>query len=119
MLTKEHAKLHEYFLSITCNLMTALSTNKDTKSGAGAKGRICMERLCFKFVENRFEKLIRLVQLHKLVYGRLSEFDLAEFTQSEEIKQLEEHFNLDLLVIVDSILAILCSTTALSKFFSG
>lgn len=82
------------------------------------KRTICLERLCFKFVENRFEKLVRLVMLHKIVHARIEEFDLAQFTQMEEIRQLEEHFNLDLLILVDSIMASLCVTNALEKFLT-
>ena len=79
------------------------------------KNRICAERLCFKFIENRFEKLIRLVELHRLLYSRIEEFDLAEFTQMAEIRQLEEHFDLDLLILVDSLLGTLTTTNILDK----
>ena len=116
VLTKEHSKLHEYFLSIFWNLIATLShqSSKETQ----VKRTICLERLCFKFVENRFEKLVRLVMLHKIVHARIEEFDLAQFTQMEEIRQLEEHFNLDLLILVDSIMASLCVTNALEKFLT-
>lgn len=36
----------------------------------------------------------------------------------QEIRQLEEHFNLDLLILVDSIMASLCVTNALEKFLT-
>ena len=86
-----------------------------TEGEEGVKNRICAERLCFKFIENRFEKLIRLVELHKLLYSRIEEFDLAEFTQMAEIRQLEQHFDLDLLILVDSILGTLSTTNTLNK----
>ena len=86
-----------------------------TEGEDGVKNRICAERLCFKFIENRFGKLVKLVELHKLLYSRIEEFDLAEFTQMAEIRQLEEHFDLDLLILVDSILGTLSTTKTLDK----
>ena len=76
-LTKEQAKLHEYFISIFWNLIEQLTQSATEGEEAGVKNRICAERLCFKFIENRFEKLIKLVELHKLLYSRVEEFDLA------------------------------------------
>ena len=45
-----------------------------------------------------------------MLFDRIKDFDLAEFTQMAEIKQLEEHFNLDLLILVDCLLARLYSS---------
>ena len=73
-ISTEHAKLHEQFISIFCNLMMAL-----TSGAIDAKTQVCLERLSFKFVENRLEKLCKLVELHKVLYARIADFDLAEF----------------------------------------
>ena len=45
----------------------------------------------------------------------MEDFDLTQFTQTVEIRQLEEHFNLDLLILVDCILGILSTTKKLAK----
>ena len=108
-MTKEHAKLHEYFLSIFWNILSAMTGSKTISKDA--KTRICAERLAFKFVENRFEKLVRLVELHKVVFSRIREFDLSQFAEAAEIQQLEEHFNLDLLILTDSLIATLSVLT--------
>lgn len=109
VMTNEHAKLHEYFLSIFWNILSVMTGNK--VSSKDAKTRICAERLAFKFVENRFEKLVRLVELHKVVFSRIREFDLSQFAEAAEIQQLEEHFNLDLLILTDSLIATLSVLT--------
>ena len=57
-----------------------------------------------KFVEAKLQKLIKLTMLHKQLFSRVADFELSEFGVAE-IKQLEEHFNLDLLVLVDCVLA--------------
>ena len=62
-------------------------TSALTNSGADdSKTKLCLERIDFKFKEKRFEKLYKLVQLHGALYSRIADFDLAEFTQTAEIK---------------------------------
>ena len=75
-LSVENAKLNEQFVSIFWNLMAALAQ----APGDEPKTRVCMERLCFKFVENRVDKLSKLAHLHQALYERIADFDLAEFT---------------------------------------
>lgn len=86
-MSREQVKLHEQFLSIFWNLLSALNTQKlDKKVGANvgekdaAKVLVCSERLSFKFIENRFEKLVKLIKLHEVLFSRIRDFDLKEFT---------------------------------------
>ena len=53
---------------------------------------------------------MQLTSLHKVLFSRVADFDLAGFTEAAEIQKLEEHFQIDLLILVDSLLANLSTT---------
>jgi hypothetical protein len=46
------------------------------------------ERVVFKFIENSFEKLQRLFELHLKYYSQVEDFDLSKFEDAEEIEYL-------------------------------
>ena len=65
------------------------------------------ERVVFKFIENNFEKLQRLIELHLKLWNPLSEFDLDKFENAEEVGYLVEEFDLEILELVDVIIGYL------------
>ena len=91
----------EHCLSIIWNLIVALET--DASNSVNEK--ICLERLCFKLIEGRFDKFEKLVKIHVRQFSLVSEFDLADFKTAEEIGYLEADFGLDMLALVDCIVA--------------
>jgi len=46
------------------------------------------ERALFKFIENSFEKLQRLFELHLKYYALIEDFDLSKFSDDQEIEYL-------------------------------
>lgn len=50
------------------------------------------ERVLFKFIENDFEKLQRLFELHLKYFGRVADFDLSKFNDSDEIQYLVDDY---------------------------
>lgn len=46
------------------------------------------DRVVFKFIENSFEKLQRLFELHLKYYSQVEDFDLSKFEDAEEIEYL-------------------------------
>lgn len=91
----------ERCLAIVWNLIVALVGSDSSDS---PHEKLCLERLCFKLIEGRLDKLSYLAELHKRQFARLAEFDLADFKTAEEIGYLESDFGLDLLALADCII---------------
>lgn len=70
-------------------------------------GAVRHERVIFKFIENNFEKLQRLIELHIDYSKNLHDFELNKFQTSEDIEYLVEDYKFDVLELVDIILAFL------------
>ena len=62
-----------------------LLINSQTKEEGGV---VIHERVVFKFIENSFEKLQRLFELHLKYYSQVEDFDLSKFEDAEEIEYL-------------------------------
>ena len=69
---------------------------------------VIRDRVIFKFIENKFEKLQRLVSLHNKYYQQIggdSGFDLKKFGNAPEIEYLAQDYpQFNVLAIVDMIL---------------
>lgn len=53
------------------------------------------ERVLFKFVENNFEKLQRLIELFNKYFEKIAEFALSEFKTQEEIQYLYSDYSFE------------------------
>lgn len=71
----------EHCLSIIWFLIKSIGCNgEDNSVGTeqeAAKINISLERLCFKFLEQSFQKLDRVLGLHKEMFTKVEEFDLG------------------------------------------
>jgi len=79
------------------------------------KEKITQERLTFKLLENDLEKTKRVRQILEQYLEPISEFDLTSFKSEEEVKILQEDFNLDVLVLASSILAYVATSEVAAK----
>ena len=75
------------------------------------ESKILRERLLFKFLENNFEKVNKLIEISMPLIHRISDFDLEKFKEIEEIEYLENDFNFELVALATMILAYLCKST--------
>ncbi|CDW73679.1 beta-catenin-like protein 1-like [Stylonychia lemnae] len=73
-------------------------------------GKVIHERVLFKFIENDYEKLQRLFELHLKYFSLIEEFDLSQFQQKEEIDYLVEDYQFNILEQVDFIIGFLISS---------
>ena len=62
-----------------------LLINSQSKEEVGV---VIHDRVVFKFIENSFEKLQRLFELHLKYYSQVEDFDLNKFEDTEEIEYL-------------------------------
>ena len=117
--------INEHCLQIFWNLFRSLE--KTVKMGKAptqeveeikTKAKVCLERLSFKFLEQNLAKVTRLVHTHQILYERIKDFDLAEFTNLEAIGQLEAHFGFDVLALADALLAYLCQSDVCKKLLT-
>ena len=79
------------------------------------KTKITQERLVFKLLENDLEKTKRIRQILEQYLEPISDFDLTSFKSEEEVKILQEDFNLDLLTLASSILAYVATSDLAAK----
>lgn len=105
----------EHCLSIIWNLLVSLSLTDSLT----ATEKICLERLSFKMLEGSLDKIRKLRDMHQRVFARVSEFELDEFTTSEEIGYLENDYNFDLLSLIDCILLFTQSSEVSKRLLEG
>ena len=66
------------------NIIVGLILNTMPEQGESAS--VIHDRVMFKFIENYFEKLQRLFELHLKYFKFVEEFDLAQFTDPDEVE---------------------------------
>ena len=91
----------EHCLSIIWSLIVAL----DSEPTENVQEKLSLERVCFKLIEGRFDKLTRLIEIFRRQFTKVAEFDLEEFRTPEEIGYLEADFGLDLLALCACLIA--------------
>ena len=84
-----------------CQIILGLLIN------SGEEG-VVNDRVIFKFIENEFEKVKRLIQLHEQFYqsiGGDSGFDLRQFNSAQDIEYLiQDYPAFNVLATIDTIL---------------
>jgi len=70
-------------------------------------GQVIHERVLFKFIENDFEKLQKLFELHLKSFQQIQDFDLSLFQDSEEIIYLIQDYGFGLLEKIDFVIGFL------------
>jgi hypothetical protein len=66
----------------------------------------------FKFIENDFEKLQRLIEFHQKLFEQVAEFDLTKFDSAEDVQYLIDDYRFETLELVDFLLAFLSTSQA-------
>ena len=77
------------------------------------------ERVLFKFMENNYEKLQRLFELHIKYFQRVEDFDLSKFEESEEIGYLGQDYGFQVLEKADTIIGYLFTSERGRKLSEG
>lgn len=77
------------------------------------------ERVLFKFIENTFEKLQRLFELHIKLWQPLAEFELDKFEAPEEVQYLAEDYGLDRIERADLLIGLLQTSQEAEKLSEG
>lgn len=76
---------------------------------------VCLDRVIYKFIENDFEKIKRLVKLHEKYFKQIggeSGFDLRQFNKVTDIEYLANDYPaFNVLAIIDTILTWLWTST--------
>jgi len=74
---------------------------------------LALDRILFKFIENSFEKLTKLISLHHEYFNSIGdEFDLHQFTLVEDIEYLiQDYPSFNVLVSIDTVIGLLWSST--------
>ena len=93
-----------------------LLINSQTKKEGSV---VIHDRVVFKFIENSFEKLQRLFELHLKYFSQVEDFDLSKFEDSEEIEYLVQDHRFDILESIDIIIIFLSTSEAANKLSEG
>lgn len=82
-------------------------------------GALPHERVTFKFIENNFEKLQRLFELHLKYFQPIEDFDLSKFDSAEDIEYLVSDYRFDILEQVDALIGFLLESETAEKLSEG
>lgn len=77
------------------------------------------ERVLFKFIENSYEKLQRLFELHLKYFTDVEDFDLSKFETAEEIDYLTQDYHLEILELVDLLIGYLNMSETANQLSAG
>lgn len=96
----------------TLNAILALLINTQQSQEGGI---VSHERTIFKFIENDFEKLQRLFEIHIKYFAAVQDFDLSKFVEREDIEYLVDDYRFDILELADIIIGYLYTSQAALK----